>query len=61
MGVCAAYTKLHVWNLVEYEKVVYVDADAMMVDNIDEVCDSCLYSMTRLVFVTEKTWLTNLL
>jgi hypothetical protein len=37
----AAYTKLNVWNLVEYDKVVYIDADAMVVDNIDEVPRVC--------------------
>src|SRR5690606_33017387 len=42
----AAYTKLNVWNLAEYDKVVYIDADAMVVDNIDEVrCAPCTCSL----------------
>ncbi|CAM9286254.1 unnamed protein product, partial [Heterosigma akashiwo] len=31
------YTKLHIWNLVEYTRVLYIDADALVLENIDEL------------------------
>lgn len=30
-------TKLNIWNLIQFKKVVYVDADAIVVENIDEL------------------------
>ena len=33
----AGFTKLHVWGLVEYERVVYIDADALVLDSVDEL------------------------
>jgi alpha-N-acetylglucosamine transferase len=30
-------TKLHIWNLTQFKKVVYLDADTIVVGNIDEV------------------------
>jgi glycogenin glucosyltransferase len=30
-------TKLHVWNLLQFEKVVYLDADTLVIENIDEL------------------------
>ncbi|KAL7319851.1 hypothetical protein PS15m_002938 [Mucor circinelloides] len=31
------YSKLNLWNLTQYEKVVFLDADTMVVNNIDEL------------------------
>lgn len=33
------FTKLNIWGLTEYEKVVYIDADAIIVDCTDELFD----------------------
>lgn len=33
----AGFTKLHVWDLDEYETVVYVDADALVLECVDEL------------------------
>ena len=32
-------TKLHLWNLEQYEKVVYVDADTLVLHNVDVLFD----------------------
>jgi glycogenin len=34
------FTKLHVWNLLEYERVVFLDADCLVLKSIDELFDS---------------------
>ena len=31
------YTKLRVWGLTQYERIVYIDADALVMDCVDEV------------------------
>ena len=33
----SAYTKLHIWTLVEYTKVFYIDADCMVMDSLDHI------------------------
>ncbi len=33
-------TKLHLWNLTQFSKVVYLDADTIVLDNVDEVWKS---------------------
>ncbi|XP_060196276.1 galactinol synthase 1-like [Lycium barbarum] len=33
------YSKLRLWNLVEYEKMVYLDADIQVYENIDHLLD----------------------
>lgn len=33
-------TKLHVFGMTEYERVIYLDNDAMLLDNLDELCYS---------------------
>jgi len=33
----SGYTKLHIWNLTEFDKVVYVDADTIVLQGIDEL------------------------
>jgi glycogenin glucosyltransferase len=30
-------TKLHIWNLLQFEKVVYLDADTLVIENIGEL------------------------
>lgn len=32
-------TKLHAWNLTEYKKAVFLDADALVLQNVDELFD----------------------
>lgn len=31
------FNKLHIWNLVEYDKVIYLDSDMLVVKNIDHL------------------------
>ena len=33
----SGFTKLHLWNLTQFSRVVYIDADALVVANVDEV------------------------
>lgn len=33
----AGYTKLHIWSLISYDVLVYVDADALVLTNVDEL------------------------
>jgi len=33
----SAYTKLHIWTLVEYAQVFYIDADCMVVGSLDHM------------------------
>jgi alpha-N-acetylglucosamine transferase len=33
------YTKLNLWNLTQYDKIVYINADAIAVRNVDELFD----------------------
>ena len=35
----SGYTKLHVWRLTQFSKVVYIDADTLVQANVDEVRD----------------------
>ncbi len=35
----SAYSKLHVWNMTEYERVVYLDSDVLVLTNIDHLFD----------------------
>jgi alpha-N-acetylglucosamine transferase len=35
----SGYSKLHIFAMEEFEKIVYIDADAIVLDNVDEVCD----------------------
>ena len=34
-----AYSKLHAWNMTEYERVVYLDSDILVLTNIDHLFD----------------------
>lgn len=31
------YTKLRVWGLIQFRRVVYIDADALVMEDLDEV------------------------
>lgn len=31
------FTKLHLWNLVQFERIVYIDADCILTESVDEV------------------------
>jgi glycogenin glucosyltransferase len=33
------FTKLHAWRLTEYEKAVFLDADTLVLQNVDELFD----------------------
>lgn len=33
----SGYTKLHIFNLVQYDRIIYLDADCLVLENIDEV------------------------
>ena len=33
----AGYTKLHIFNMTSFEKVVYIDADTLILDNVDHL------------------------
>ncbi|RUP48306.1 glycosyl transferase family 64 domain-containing protein [Jimgerdemannia flammicorona] len=33
------YSKLHLWELTDYDKIIYLDADTMVVEKIDELFD----------------------
>ena len=34
-----SYTKIHAWNMTEYERVVYLDSDLLVTSNIDHLFD----------------------
>jgi len=34
-----AFTKIHLWGLEQYDKAIYLDADMLLLDNIDELFD----------------------
>ncbi|GLE09141.1 hypothetical protein PINS_up020732 [Pythium insidiosum] len=34
----SGYSKLHVFALEEFEKIVYIDADCLVLENVDDVC-----------------------
>eukprot|EP00750_Incisomonas_marina_P019116 INCI3221.3.p1 GENE.INCI3221.3~~INCI3221.3.p1 ORF type:complete len:246 (-),score=36.49 INCI3221.3:259-996(-) len=50
----SGYTKLHVWNLVQFEKVVYLDADTLVLENIDELFRRPAFSAAPDVFPPDK-------
>ncbi|RUS13777.1 glycosyl transferase family 64 domain-containing protein [Endogone sp. FLAS-F59071] len=46
------YSKLHLWELTDYDKLIYLDADTMVVGKIDELFDypgTCQGSLKRCV------------
>ena len=34
-----AYSKIHIWNMTNYERVVYLDSDVLVMSNIDHMFD----------------------
>jgi alpha-N-acetylglucosamine transferase len=34
------YMRLYGWNMTQYDKIVYVDCDIMLLDNIDELFET---------------------
>jgi glycogenin glucosyltransferase len=36
----SGYTKLHIWNLTQYDKLLYLDADTIVVENVDELFEA---------------------
>ncbi|XP_051144072.1 galactinol synthase 1-like [Andrographis paniculata] len=51
------YSKLRIWNLLEYSKMVYLDADIQVYENIDhllDMADGYLYAVMDCF--CEKTW-----
>lgn len=51
------YSKLRIWEFVEYERMVYLDADILVIDNIDHLFDleaGSLYAVKSCF--CEKTW-----
>ncbi|XP_052186943.1 galactinol synthase 1-like [Diospyros lotus] len=51
------YSKLRIWNLEEYSKMLYLDADILVLDNIDhllDMADGYLYAVMDCF--CEKTW-----
>ena len=38
-GIKGTHTRLHAWNYTEFSKIIYVDADYMLMTNIDELFD----------------------
>ena len=45
------FTKLHAWNLTQYSKCVFLDADTMVLQNVDE-----LFSHDELSAVPDVGW-----
>lgn len=45
----SGYTKLQIWNLVEYKQVVYLDADVLVMENCDEVM-TCNFVLHKSLF-----------
>ena len=50
----AGYTKLHIWNLMEYDKIVYIDADTCILENIDHLFNKPNLSAAPDVFPPDK-------
>lgn len=42
----STYTKLHVWQLVEYRRVVFLDADTLAIQALDSLFDEREYPLT---------------
>uniref|UniRef100_A0A453AM21 Hexosyltransferase n=1 Tax=Aegilops tauschii subsp. strangulata TaxID=200361 RepID=A0A453AM21_AEGTS len=51
------YSKLRIWEFVEYERMVYLDADIQLYDNIDHLFDLEMGSFYAVMdCFCEKTW-----
>jgi glycogenin glucosyltransferase len=50
----AGYTKLHIFNLTQFSKIVYIDADVLVLKNVDELFDRPGLSAAPDVFPPDK-------
>ena len=50
----AGYTKLHIWNLTSFSRVVYIDADAVVLSNVDDLFQRPHMSAAPDVFPPDK-------
>jgi glycogenin len=48
------FTKLHVWRLSEYERVVFLDADTIVVQNVDELFERPDFAAAPDFFVPDR-------
>lgn len=40
------FSKLHIWNMTEYERIVYLDSDVLVLSNIDHMFDCGTFCIT---------------
>ena len=40
------FSKLHIWNMTDYERIVYLDSDALVLSNIDHMFDCGTFCVT---------------
>ena len=50
----AGYTKLHIFNLIQFSKIVYIDADVLVLKNVDELFERPGLSAAPDVFPPDK-------
>lgn len=51
----SALTKLNIWRLTQFEKIVYIDADAIVMSSIDELFDlKCSFAAAPDIFPPDK-------
>lgn len=52
------YTKLRVWSMIDYDRVLYLDADTLVIDNIDELLTGIIYENhhSGLIGAVEDVW-----
>ena len=50
----SGYTKLHLWNLVQFSKLVYIDADTIVLENVDELFERPSPAFAPDVFPPDK-------
>jgi len=48
------FTKLHAWNLTEFDKLVYLDADTLVLQNVDELFDRPSFAAGPDYFVPDR-------
>lgn len=49
-----SYTKLQIWNLVQFQKVVFIDADTLVVQNVDDLFNHPSIAAAPDVFPPDK-------
>ena len=51
----AELTKLNIWNLTQFKKVVYLDADVLVLENVDELFSiDCTFAAAPDIFPPDK-------